>query len=162
MVTFDIFKKVITLLKDSNLDYRIFGGFAFDGLRGHITREHKDIDIYLDAGELEKITKLFKQIGSDLIKKEKMYFIKSPDLRVGICLTTKEGESVFAHGNYTLVSTPSIMWKDNIVSIDGLAFNCAPNELLVFDSQYSTHADDKLLSSQIKCDAELFGQIKVI
>ena len=162
MVSLEIFKKIVSLLEENNLNYHIFGGFAFDGLRGHITREHKDIDIYLDSNELDKLKRLFDQNGHILSQKGKMYFIKSPDLRVGVCLTTKDGESILVHGNNTVVSTPSAIWNNNTMYIDGAVFNCAPNELLVFDSQYSTHEEDKRLAASLKCNTDMLERIRVV
>jgi hypothetical protein len=163
MTSFTNFQKIISFLENNEFDYRVYGGFAFDGMRGQITREHKDIDLYINADQFEKFKNIFPISECSFILKTAMYFIEAPDLKIGVVLFIKEDNQVIANGNHTVVRIPNAIWNySNYLTIDEVRFNCVPNELLVFDCQYSIHDDDKRLATQIKYDRNLFDQIKVI
>jgi predicted nucleotidyltransferase len=163
MVSFDTFKKTIGLLEKNGVKFLIFGGFALDGIRGEITREHSDIDIYVFSDDLDKLLSLFRSDDYTSYKRENMYFIEATDLKMGIVVLTHENDKIIAHGNKTLVAFPRDIFTDTcIVSLNNVSFHVAPNEALAVDSKFSTHENDRLFGTDMKYDKALFDQIEII
>lgn len=159
----ETFKTIISLLEENNLYYGVFGGFAFDGIRKQITREHSDIDIYLKYDDLDNLKKLFIGDHYTFYEKDKMHYIESEGLKIGMVLITEDDDYIIAHGSNTVVQFPKEIWKDkNIMMIDDISFNCVPNEALVFDSQFSKYTEDKELGLRLEYDRDLYSRIRVI
>ena len=162
MITLDTFRKTIDLLKENDLQYWVFGGFALDGLRGRLTREHSDIDIYLNEKDLAALTDSFGP-GYKVYKRENMYFVESTELKLGIVLLTAEGDQIIVHGNKTLAKYPKELFaRDNFANIDDVRFRIAPNEALVLESQFSKHESDKVFAKQIHCNKQLYDRIETV
>lgn len=51
---------------ESQCFYLVFGGFAMDGLRGSITRSHKDIDMLCFRRDAAAVKKALSEIGIEL------------------------------------------------------------------------------------------------
>jgi hypothetical protein len=163
MVSFNTFKKNIELLEKNKIKYWVFGGFALDGVRGELTREHSDIDIYLFSEDLNKLLSLFNSDSYKCFKRESMHFIESDDLKIGVVLLTKENNKMIANGNKTLVKFPCGIFKNkSIAAIDNFTFQIAPNEVLAIDSKYSINNSDRTFGAGLKYDEFLFNQIKII
>ncbi|MBT4321880.1 hypothetical protein HOD53_01695 [Candidatus Woesearchaeota archaeon] len=163
MIDFNLFKRTIELLEKNNVQFWVFGGFALDGIRGKITREHGDIDIYLDSDDLTKLEKLFDSKEYNFYKREKMYFVESTDLKLGIVILTKENDLVIANGNKTIAKYPKKMFsKETIVSINSFTFRVVPFEILFLESNFSRFKEDKLFGKNIKINRELYGEIETI
>ena len=47
LVRFNGLKSVVSLLESDRVEYSVTGGFGLDGLAGHLTRDHSDIDLML-------------------------------------------------------------------------------------------------------------------
>ncbi len=163
MVSFSTFQDTIELFRKNEIRFWVFGGFALDGIRGKITREHSDIDIYLVSDDLDKVLVLFQSDDYSCYKREVMYFIESADLKIGIIVLTEEDDKIIAHGNKTLVKFPKdIFLHDNTVSLNNMSFRIVPNEAIALDSKFSTHASDKSFGTKLKYDSALFRQIEII
>jgi hypothetical protein len=163
MLDFELFKKIINLLKDNKMRYWIFGGYALDGIRGKLTRGHKDIDIYLDSRDIENFIELLSSLGYDCRQRERMYFVDAADLKIGILSLKKEGNYHVADGNCTLVKYPEgVFSKDIYGTIDGFEFRVAPREALVFDYQFSPNEADRKFASGLEVDRKLFDKIKSV
>jgi len=162
MVSFDAFKKTIELFTENGIRFWIFGGFALDGIRGEVTREHDDIDVYVLSDDLGKLLSLFHADGHSCEKRKNMYFIESDDFKIGVLILTYEDDKIIAHGNNTLVTVPrGIFINDHIVSLKDISFRIAPNEVLVIDSRFSAHDSDKSFGLGLECDRVLFNQIEI-
>ncbi len=161
MVNFNLFKKTISLLEKHKISFWVFGGFALDGLRGKITREHGDIDIYVKENDISKLETLFPPEKYIFYKKEKMYYIKSQELKIGIVPLSKEGDTVTAHGNKTLARYPKEMFSMSIYgAINSFKFKIVPREVLFLESQYSRFESDKSFGQNIQIDKKLFNKIR--
>jgi len=161
MVNLKTFKKTIELLKKNKTRYWVFGGYALDGIRGKITRDHEDIDIYLRAEDINKFIKLFKSLKYDCYRREQMYFIDSPKLMIGILPLTEEKKYIIANGNCTLVKYPKeIFLKDIIVSLDDFSFRIAPKEVLALDYKFSRYKNDREYVRKLEINKKLAEQIK--
>jgi phosphorylcholine metabolism protein LicD len=163
MINFDAFKDTIKLLEKNKVQYWVFGGFALDGLRGKITREHNDIDIYLHSDDLSKLKQLSNSKRYRFYKRENMYFIESTELKLGVVILTEEDNLIVAHGNKTLAKYPKeIFSKDMLVSIGTLQFRIVPLEILYLESKFSKFETDKTYGRTIKINKKLFNKIKTI
>lgn len=149
------------MLKRNKIEYWVFGGFALDGIRGKITRNHEDIDIYLHSTDLDKLIDLFNSENHKFYKREEMYFVESAGLKLEIVILTDEKDMIIANGNHTRVRYPKEMFsKDNDVSIDGFAFRIVPNEVLVLESEFSISKEDKGYGAGLEYDKKLFNKIQ--
>jgi phosphorylcholine metabolism protein LicD len=163
MISLNLFRNTIELFKINKLNFWVFGGFALDGIRRNITREHKDIDIYLLSADLNNFISLFDDEKFNCYKREVMYFVESVDLKIGVVLLTREDDKIIANGNKTLVKFPiDIFSISNTVSLSGVSFRIAPNEVLALDAKFSIHESDKTFGTKLKYDDSLFNQIEII
>ena len=163
MVNFNLFKSTIELLEKNNIRFWVFGGFALDGIRGKITRRHGDIDIYLDSDDLIKLENLFESEEYNFYKREKMYFVESSNLKLGIVILTKDNDLIIANGNKTTAKYPKEMFsKETIVSINSFTFKIVPFEILFLESSFSKFEKDKLFGQKIKINQELYNKIETI
>jgi phosphorylcholine metabolism protein LicD len=167
MFTFTNLKSIISLLEKNKINYYVFGGIALDGLRGSITREHSDLDLFIYEDDLEKFFEVMKSKKYTFTKRENMYFLDETNknnknnLKIGVLALTKEKNNYIVNGNKTLEVYPAeIFSKENQGEINKLKFSLAPNEVLAFESQYSKHPDDKKLGTELPCDKILFKKIK--
>jgi phosphorylcholine metabolism protein LicD len=163
MTSLAILKKLIKLFEKNKIRYWVFGGFALDGIRGEISRLHNDIDIYLYFNDLEKTLNLLKFKSLEYYKRKNMYFVESDKVKLGIIILTEKNIEFIANGNKTLVSYPKkIFSEDNYVSLKGIIFRIAPNEVLTVDSKFSKFNNDKLFGAKLEINEDLFNKIKVV
>lgn len=163
MIDFETFKKTIKLIQENNLRYWVFGGFALDGVRGKISRDHEDIDIYLHKKDIDRFVKLFALHGYDCYQRERMYFADSPELKIGVVLFTEEKDFYVSNGNCTLAKYPREMFLNNLTaSIENFNFRKVPNEVLAFEYEFSIHEEDKKYAKELKTDKKLMSQIKTV
>ena len=69
MINIEEAKKFLNLLSKTNMNYFVSGGVGLDGLRKKVSREHKDIDIYLFSEDLDKFIQFVKSLGYKVFKK---------------------------------------------------------------------------------------------
>jgi phosphorylcholine metabolism protein LicD len=163
MIDFYNFKNTIELLEKNNIRFWVFGGFALDGMRGKITREHGDIDIYLDSDDLTKLKNIFSSKEYNFYKREKMYFVESSELKLGIVILTKENDLIIANGNKTIAKYPKEFFSKNTnVSIDSFTFRIVPFEILFLESNFSRFEKDKLFGQKIKINQKLYNKIETM
>ena len=92
-----------------------------------------------------------------------MYFLESPQLKLGIVILTKEKNFIVASGNKTIAKYPEEMFaKDIFASIDNCRFRIVPPEALVLEAKFSKFEADKTFGMNLEIDPELFDQIKTI
>lgn len=59
--------RVLTGLSSAGVDTCLGGGWAVDALVGHQTREHSDLDLWVEAPGLEGLIVVFDRLGIDRI-----------------------------------------------------------------------------------------------
>lgn len=148
---FNIFKGIIRSFKENKIRYWVFGGFAFDGIRRKITRDHKDIDIYLHGEDYSKMK---------FCRLKDITFSK-PCVIETVKLTEESNSIIANHRNAnTLIKYPKIIFnKNNNVQIDDIKFRILPNEALKYLSRFSYHQEDKSLGEKLKYDEDNFKKI---
>jgi len=67
----DLYKKISKEANDKQWDVIFLSGFAFDANVGHITRDHRDIDLMISKDEAEKLAEFLVSEGHDVYSVEK-------------------------------------------------------------------------------------------
>jgi hypothetical protein len=161
MLSTGALKFAVDLLEEHRIHYYVFGGFALDGLRGAITRQHADLDIYVLEDDLQKFCKVMESAGYPCIKRENMYFIDKEPLKIGIVVLSKDTENYVSRGNKTLAFYPKpIFSKVAHGRIKDITFRVAPNEVLAFEAQHSRFSKDKNFGTTLPCNTQSFSSIQ--
>lgn len=163
MVTFETFKEIIHSLEEHNIRYWVFGGWALDGARHKISREHGDIDMYVSEADILKLSQLLSSLDLELKQRENMYFVDSEKLQLGVVLVSEDDNKIIAHGNKTTAHYPKeIFEKKTTGIIEDTKFNSVPNEVLALEAQFSKYKDDNLLGAKLEIDKKLFEEIEIV
>ena len=148
-------------LNELNLNYFVGGGFGIDGLRGRITRPHKDIDMYLFSEDLDALLSRFKKLGYSFFKKLNKIKIISKDLEIDILPLKKEDEKRYFYGNSAnSYYSKKIFSKHQIGRLNGFSFRIVANEILVYYAKYSKYSEDKNFCNNLKFDEKLISKIE--
>jgi hypothetical protein len=163
MMTIDTLGQVEALLDKQHIRYWIFGGWGLDGVRGRISREHHDIDVYVFSDDIKKLGAALKStMNVELARREQMYFVVSEQLELGVVPITDDGSFLIAHGNKTTVYFPQQLFGDKMTAeIGSLRFSRAPDEALALDAQFSKYEADRELGRQLPRNEELFKGIRI-
>ncbi|MFH1751837.1 MAG: hypothetical protein ABH821_02770 [archaeon] len=142
--SFNDLKEFVSILKQQNLPYFVFGGFAIEGKRGKIVREHGDIDICCLEKDFEEIKILLENLGYTFFEnvndlKKFMQGTASIDL----CLLKKEIEEFSCNLRFVNVKFPSSwFFNSDKVVIENFEFNVACNEIIKKDGLNSKYKED--------------------
>ena len=90
-------KKIISLLGEivkicetNNIKYWIVGGFAIDGKRGFIYRNHGDIDICIDNSSLNRSFELFFNDNYTITKQGLKYVLYKHGIKIDLFVLFKK------------------------------------------------------------------------
>jgi hypothetical protein len=59
----DLLKTAVNIFEKNNIRYAVAGGYGLDGLRGELTRDHKDIDLIIDSKDIENARVTLGAVG---------------------------------------------------------------------------------------------------
>jgi hypothetical protein len=126
--SFEDFREVIDNLKAEDIEFFIFGGFAYDGIL-EIFEEHADLDIGFFEKDKEKVRNSFRNLGYTIYRHG-----NKEDYRLGKCkvdvlfIEQKKGFKIIG-GNLCVdhVSDEAFDEK-NFVKINNLEFEIFPFE----------------------------------
>ncbi len=162
LVTLEKLKELLDAFEKAHIHYMVIAGFGLDGLRGHQTRPHQDVDILClkkDAKKIEKTTSDLNYKGEwfqDLYKIKR----KEDGSKADLAMATKEGEEYVTYGRIAVTRFPRILFKPQIGRIRDFKFKIAPNELLKTYALHATKGDDKAYADKIPVDTKIIGKIR--
>jgi hypothetical protein len=163
MTSLQSLKKYLNLLENRNFAYWVFGGYALDGLRGKITREHGDIDIYLAEKDINEFISFMNALEYPLVQRENMYFLDVDNLSIGVVILREEEYQFVALGNKTQAYYPKELFNNtHSGSIDDVEFPIVPNEILKLESEFSRYEKDREFGMNLVVNNDLYSQIKII
>lgn len=141
----------------------IIAGFAIDGKKGFISREHEDIDVLCAKEDKRKVEELIigleynKEKYNDLYKLKNKKGVKDVDL----CLVSEEGDFAVTYGKIAITKFPKKLFDNpQIGRLGDLKFKIAQNELLKTWGQYSKKEDDVCYVKRLKADEKIMKKIK--
>jgi hypothetical protein len=165
MVDLQEIEDFFTLLNASKVPYFTTGGVALDGLRGRITREHDDVDVYVFEESLASIFRIFSLAGFPCYRQGSIYVIEDDHFAQVLPLRSEQDTFSF-YGNRGDVHFPRELFyyyqKANLADLPfgDQPFRVALNEVLVHDTQFSKHTADRDYSRTLRHDADLVARIK--
>lgn len=161
MTTFEAVKNFLSILKSYNVHYFVSGGFALDAIRGNVTREHKDLDIYVFEEDLDDFFRQIKVRGYRCFKKLNKYEVQNRDLVVDILPLREIADQRVIIGNSADTYYPKKIFNlNNLFKLKDSSLRIAPNELLALEMPFSKYPNDKKDAEFLTYDKKLFSQIK--
>lgn len=162
LTTIEKLKELTECLEKNKINYSVFAGFAFDGLRGKITRNHRDIDILVLKKDFDKIKKILESLDYDYeIINERLRATRKDGAKVDLEMVSIQRNEIIISGKYKLTKIPLELFKKAQKGrIGNLAFNVASNEILKLFLQYDQKGNDKEFLEKMPIDNVLFNKIK--
>lgn len=148
-------------LEKSGVNYFVSGGLGLDGLRGHVSRKHKDIDVWVFAEQLPALFETLKKKGYELFRKLNKFEIQNKGLVADVLPLTKRLKQRVIYGNSADSYFPSKLFsKFRKGKIGAFKFRVVPNEVFALEMQYSGYPGDKEMAESLDIDNSLFSRIK--
>ncbi len=161
LVTLPKLKELLSAFEKANVAYMVIAGFGLDGLRGHQTRPHQDVDIICLKKDAEKIEKVSTDLGYAGEWFQDLYKIKRKDgSKADLPMATEEGDEFVIYGNLAITRFHKSLFKPQTGKIDDLKFKIAPNELLKTYALHATKGEDKAYADTIQVDEKLIKKIR--
>lgn len=148
---------------NQKISYFISGGYAAEAIRGKITRNHKDLDLYVFEEEISSLFDLVKKEGYRCFKNLNKYEIRKENLIVDILPLRKIDDKRVLIGNSGDTYYPAAIF-DNIKAyhLENTICRLVPNEILVFEGKYSKYEKDKEITQNLDYNEDWISQIKHI
>jgi len=132
-------EKIIRLLEDHKLWYRVVGGIAIDAQIGIKTRQHNDIDIIVLNKEVEILNNILKNAGHPFKREDhKIYFyLDEVKIELGIFEKTKEGYHLKSEKHrWNNLKTSDHYWPEELLEesiriFEGIQFKVPSKEFLL-------------------------------
>lgn len=146
-------QEVTSIIQKFNLSATIAGGFAYDGIRGQLTKTHGDLDICCLSIDVFDIYKAFEQMGFHLY--EKSFHVtearKRGLLKVDIFQwrTSIPGTAEFASPTQLCRVPLEVFQGKQWVQLNGLEFEIPSNEQLKAILPFITCAASKEFVNQL-------------
>lgn len=163
ITSLDDLKELVNLFEKKNIFYSIFAGFAFDALRGKISRHHKDADVLVLKRDFNKIKAIVSSLGYvfDRIA-DRLIIRKSNSARADLEMVTIEGDFGLIRGKSKAVSIPlELIMNVQRKKLDGVEFNISSNEILKLWGLYDRKGYDLNFAKSLKINQKLFDKIKI-
>jgi hypothetical protein len=160
LVTLPKIKELLGAFEKANVNYMVIAGFGLDGLRGHQTRPHQDVDILCLKKDAKKIEKVTSDLGYEGEWFQDLYKIKRKDgSKADLAMATAEGDELVTYGRIAITRFPQSLFKPQTGKIEDLEFKIAPNELLKTYALHATKGEDKAYADTIPVDSKLIKKI---
>jgi hypothetical protein len=164
--SFEKFQDFIRALEKAKLKYVVVGGFAVDGKRRKLSREHHDIDIMCQKADEAVIERLIKSLHYSLVERfEDLYRLKSVDgTRVDLYLVSLDEEHAHSKGKVATISFPKEMFLHDLQkgTIDGFIFTI-PSDSFIKKNGFDARAEsDQDFVKTLVGDEKKMGLIKKI
>jgi hypothetical protein len=162
LVTLEKLKELLGAFENANINYMVIAGFGLDGLRGHQTRPHQDVDIIC----LKKNAKKIEKVTSDLCYKgewfQDLYKIKRKEdgSKADIAMATQERNEFVTYGRIAITRFPCSLFKPQIGKIRKFKFKIAPNELLKTYALHAMKGKDKEYARKMKVNEKIMKKIR--
>ena len=167
MIDYDETKKFLSLIAETDLNYFVAGGVGLDGLRRKWTREHGDVDIFLFEEDFGKLVEFVKKKNYRVFRKSiksgtcSKFEIQGKGLIATILVIKKEGDFRVLLGTIgDSKFSCEIFNNPGIGKLDDVSFRTVPNEIFVFEMEYSKSEEDKREGMSLKCDEGLLNEIE--
>ena len=139
------FRKVIDKLESEGLRYFVFGGFAYDFMKGEIG-EHEDLDISFFIEDQEKARQVFRDLGYIPYKHGNKDDYRKGKCKVDVIFIEDGGDYYIIGGNVCLDQISKEAFEKNLRAEIGMfSFSIFPYEWfsLYFDKHYIPEKREK-------------------
>jgi len=156
-------KKFLCILNDASVSYFVSGGVGLDGLRGKLTREHKDLDVYMFESDLTRLFQKLKNCGYSCFRKLNKFEIQGDGIIVDILPLVNEKNTAYLKGNIADTRFPKEIFENYLEgNLDGITFQVVPGEIFALEMPYSKHPEDKKDAALVSYNKLLFKRIESI
>ena len=161
LVTLEKLKELLDAFEKANVKYMVIAGFGLDGLQGHQTRPHQDVDMLCLKKEAQKIEAIVSHLGYKGKWFNDLYKIKREDgSKADLAMATLEKDELVVYGNLAITRFPHSLFNPQTGKIEDFEFKIAPNELL---KKYALHAmkgEDSIYAEKITVDEKIMKKIQ--
>ena len=136
-ITFEEFKNIIKTLEKENIDYFVYGGFAFDGVNNE-KKNHEDLDLIFFMKDKIEVVNLFKRMGYIAYLHGRKHDYRKENIRIDVLFMNDLGDCYEILGNIKKdkISKEAFTIK-NKVKIKDFEFTIMPFEW--FSLYYDSH-----------------------
>jgi len=162
IMTLNAVAELVHAFEKEDIYYVVFSGFAFDALKGKISRPHKDVDMLVLHDDFKKIKRVVKSLGYKGTSKEGLFTIKRDDgSKADLERVTHEKKNIVITGSNKLTKIPSELFEaSQRVELEGLSLNIASNEILKLWGLYDRKGFDLEYAKALPVNTSLFEKIK--
>jgi len=161
-ITLERLNEFIRELERKKANYIVIAGFGLDGKRGHLTRQHQDLDVLCLKQDLPKLEESIKKLGYSGKRYNDLYKLTRPDGgKIDLGLVTLEGDEAVTYGRIAITRFPKELFESpQRGRIEDIKFNIAPNELLKTWGEHSQKMSDAEYAKILPVDAGKINRIK--
>ncbi len=152
------FKWFIENIKKEGIKYYVFGGFAIDGLRGSLIRDHNDLDILIFDEDKASFIRFLNSLGlkGKWSVNNKIYSAANPQLNLEVLFLGQDGDFVKLDGEKAEHKIPKELFKrSNKGKIKDFEFSIMPREWLIESIIYCDHKEDREFLLKLVKDADI-------
>jgi hypothetical protein len=148
----------------NQISYAVYAGYALEGKRGKITRNHKDVDVFCLKKDLEKVHQLMQQLNFFLYDKIRdLHKFQKEEFKIDFCFLENTGDNLVAEIRHEKVIFPSSLFGSlQAGKIGSLIFKIVPNEILKKYGLSSVHKEDCEFASSLETDENIFSKVLLL
>jgi len=155
-----LLKEIVELCETNNIKYWIVGGFAVDGKRRCISRNHGDIDICFHSLHQNKVFKIFFDNNFTITKQGLKYVFYKHDIKIDVFILFDKTKYYERKREWFEAKFPKKIFDDfQIGKIENLNFRIPSNEGLKYYTSKTKHKEDRLYGNKLPINDNLYSKI---
>lgn len=112
---------ILTIFRNNNINAIVSGGYGLDGLYGRLTRDHDDIDLFIQSDQIEKASEILASEGYTQETQDGRIIFIHPDDDLKIEITSTD-----VREKYSEAPEETFFPEQPNASINGIDFKAVP------------------------------------
>lgn len=155
-----LLKEIVELCETNNIKYWIIGGFAVDGKRGCISRNHSDIDICFHNLHQNKALEIFFNNNFIITRQGLKYVFYKHDIKIDVFILFDKIKYYERKREWFEARFPKEIFNDfQIGKIGNLNFTIPSNEGLKYYGSKTKYKKDKLYTEKLPINNNIYSMI---
>ncbi|MCK5475710.1 MAG: NUDIX domain-containing protein, partial [Candidatus Pacebacteria bacterium] len=155
-----LLKEIVELCESNNMKYWIIGGFAVDGKRRCISRDHGDINICFHNSEKNKDLKIFFNNNFTITKQGLKYVFYKYDIKIDVFILFDKNKYYERKREWFEAKFPKKIFDDfQLGKIGNLNFKIPSNEGLKYYGSKTREKKDQLYCEKLTINSDLYSKI---
>ena len=155
-----LLKEIVELCESNNIKYWIVGGFAVDGKRKCVSRNHNDIDICFHGSHQNKVLEIFFNNNFTITKQGLKYVFYKYDIKIDVFILFDKNKYYGRKREWFEAKFPKKIFDDfQLGEIGNLNFKIPSNEGLRYYGSKTRHKKDKFYTKKLHINENLYSKI---